>query len=332
MTTEPCPPRRRWHAGWWLVGFVVLACAWAGWREYDYRAAISEAKAAGWHYESGESAMRMATWTDRYRRLGLPIGTDLATAGPLLSRLRPTSLVALRCPDTHLDALRGLTALQRLDLSASSRLQIMALNNIVLPPIRRGISLYADELLSKGFHSHSSRNWWPYDMYEPWRDKRTLRGLPVWNDFNLYSTGLQDVDALRGLSALRELDLHGCMGLQNVDGLRGLPALTMLDLSGCTGLQNVDALRGLRVLRELNLSACSGLQNADGLRDLPALQRLNLTGCNGLSAPALRELRVALPEARIDFPDGTLDPPQPKREVWLWGVSVVLPTDEDGGE
>jgi hypothetical protein len=162
----------------------------------------------------------------------------------------------------------------------------MALNNIVLPPIRRGISLYADELLSKGFHSHSSRNWWPYDMYEPWRDKRTLRRLPVWNDFNLYSTGLQNVDALRGLSALRELDLHGCMGLQN----------------------------------------------ADGLRDLPALQRLNLTGCNGLSAPALRELRVALPEARIDFPDGTLDPPQPKREVWLWGVSVVLPTDEDGGE
>lgn len=317
------PRRRRWHPLWWLLGLTLAVCGWMVWREYDFRAAIREAKAAGWQYERRDpvtliladwrTAGMKATWKDRYSRVGLPVGTDLATAAPLLSRLRPTRLVALRCPDTHLDALRGLTALQRLDLSAGSRLQFANWNDSALPPTRRGIITLGD--LSLGYFkpvvSHEGtlrtlRNWYWYMPWEDIRTTRTLRGIPVPNDFHLYSTGPRDVDALRGLSALRELDLHGCMGLQNVDGLRGLPALATLYLSGCTGLQNVD-----------------------GLRDLPALQRLNLVGCTGLSVPALRELRTALPEARIAFPDGTLDPPQPKREVWLWGVSVVLPTDEE---
>ena len=134
--SDPAPsphsvPARRWS--WWVKrsapAAAVALCAWVGWREYDHRAAIREAQAAGWGWESRDpvalirgnwrAAGKKATWTNHYRRVALPVGTDLATAGPRLARLRPTSLVALRCPDTHLAALGGLTALQSLNLSTS---------------------------------------------------------------------------------------------------------------------------------------------------------------------------------------------------------------------
>ncbi len=99
-----------------------------GWRAYDYRAAGREARAAGFGFEESptawaairtdwRSALRLATWTERERRLKLPDGTDLAPLRPLLLRLDPTDLTAREC--RHLDALRGLTRLRYLDLTGS---------------------------------------------------------------------------------------------------------------------------------------------------------------------------------------------------------------------
>ena len=268
--------RRFWHPGWWLLALALAGCAWLGWREYDFRCAIREAKAAGFWWESREpfdairkdwrAAFHKETWTERYRMVILPDGTDLAAARPLLTRLQPTVLVAPGCPNAHLDALRGIPALRGLDLSGCTG----------LPNVD------------------------------------ALRGLPALRRLDLSGcTGLLNVDALRGLPALQELCLHGCTGLPNVDALRGLPALRRLDLVGCTGLLNVDGFRGLPALRELYLNGCTGLQNVDGLRGLPALQVLHLHGCTALPASALRELQSALPKTDIHFPDGTNDPPAP---------------------
>ena len=44
------------------------------------------------------------------------------------------------------------------------------------------------------------------------------------------------MDALRGLSGLREIDVSDSSALQNVDALKGLSGLKGLDLRGCPKL------------------------------------------------------------------------------------------------
>ena len=120
----------------------------------------------------------------------------------------------------------------------------------------------------------------------------------------------ENVDALKGLTALKSLDLRCCTALQNVDALKDLTDLRYLNLSYCTALQNVDGLKSLTALQILVLIDCDALQNVGVLKGLTSLQSLNLYGCHKIPAAALRELRAALPNTDITFPDGTKNPPQ----------------------
>ena len=120
----------------------------------------------------------------------------------------------------------------------------------------------------------------------------------------------ENLDALKGLTALQYLGLGDCPALQNADGLKGLIALQDLNLTGCAALHNVDAIKGLTALQTLNLYRCTALQNVDGIKGLTGLQWLNLYRCDKIPAAALRELRAALPNTVITFPDGTNNPPQ----------------------
>lgn len=74
--------------------------------------------------------------------------------------------------------------------------------------------------------------------------------------------------------------------------------------------QNVDALKGLTDLQYLKLIRFPALQNVDALKNLNGLQSLDLRFCNRIPAVALRELRAALPNTDITFPDGSKNPPQ----------------------
>ena len=96
---------------------------------------------------------------------------------------------------------------------------------------------------------------------------------------------------------------------ENLDALKGLTALRRLDLDGCSALQNVDALKGLTGLQGLYLSYCPVLQNVDALKSLTALRKLNIYGCEKIPAAVLDELRAALPKIDINSGDFTRDPP-----------------------
>ncbi|MBV9128455.1 MAG: hypothetical protein JO117_10250, partial [Verrucomicrobia bacterium] len=126
---------------------------------------------------------------------------------------------------------------------------------------------------------------------------------------------LQNVDSLKGSSALENLFLFDCPALQNVDGLKGLSALKSLSLTGCRALQNVDDLKELsalqrldlnhcQALRNVDLSGCRALQNVDDLKELSALQSLDLSGCEALPKEDLASLVAALKRTRITLPDG----------------------------
>lgn len=252
MSDLPMARRRRrlWHPGWWLLALALGGCAWLGWREYDYRCAVREAKAAGWQWDRRDPFTLILadwrvtgskkTWTERYRSVELPYGTDLAAARPLLGRLHPTNLSAPGSPNTNLDALRWLPALQRLDLSGCIGLQ----------------------------------------------NVDALRGLPVLQTLYLDGcTALQNVDGLSGLPALQTLTLTDCAGLQNVDALRGLSMLQSLGLQRCTGLQNADGLRGLPALQWLYLIGCPAL-TPSALRELrAALPGTSILFPDGTDAP-----------------------------------------------
>ena len=126
-------------------------------------------------------------------------------------------------------------------------------------------------------------------------------GLSFWADEN--------VDILKGLTGLKGLEVGGCPALQNVDDLKGLTALQRLDLAGWPALQNVDGLKDLTGLQQISINS-TALQNVDGLKGITGLKELDLTGSNKIPAAALRELRAALPNTDITFPDGTKNPPQ----------------------
>jgi hypothetical protein len=124
-------PRGRW-VGRGLVLLAIAAIAWVGWREFDHRAAIREARAAGYTWKVREpialiradwrAAFRKETWTESYRHLNVGEGRDLASLRPLLLRLRPTVLIANHCKDANLDALKGLSGLQTLFLYGCTKL------------------------------------------------------------------------------------------------------------------------------------------------------------------------------------------------------------------
>ena len=109
-------------------------------------------------------------------------------------------------------------------------------------------------------------------------------------------TALQNVDGLKGLTALGKLNLSACPALQNVNGLKGLTALWHLDLSDCSALQNVDGLNGLASLQHLNLRDCPAVQNVDAIKGLTALQGLILDGC-----PTLQNVEILKRLTVLDF-------------------------------
>jgi len=76
------------------------------------------------------------------------------------------------------------------------------------------------------------------------------------------------------------------------------------------GDQNVDALKGLTDLQYLKLIRFHQLQNVYALKSLTGLQSLDLSLSFRIPATALRELRAALPNTDITFPDGSKNPPQ----------------------
>lgn len=150
---------------------------------------------------------------------------------------------------------------------------------------------------------------------------------------SLRTTRFEHMDGIKGLSSLRSLDLGSCIALKNVDGLKGLSRLQTLDLGLCEALQNLDGLKEHTHLRTLNLTQCTSLQdadglkrltglrklilyncftlkNVDGLKGLTGLQVLDLSNCAEIPATSLQELRAALPNTDITFPDGRKTPPE----------------------
>ena len=204
--------------------------------------------------------------------------------------------------------------------------EIYAFNNAVQMAKEAGFVWYSDDpitLIHKDWRNALKKDTWN----NTWRPHNRELQMPDVTDLDDYRqmlhslrptyifldgcAKLQNVDGLRNLTSLVELDLRDCIKLQNVDGLRDLTALERINLECCTALQNVDGLKGLTSLEVLLLSNCTELKNVDGLKGLTSLSILDLRGCEKIPEADLRELRTAIPNnTNIVFPNGTTIPPQ----------------------
>ncbi len=127
-----------------------------------------------------------------------------------------------------------------------------------------------------------------------------LRGLTSLRALEIgYCTSLRNLDGLKGLPQLKHLVFLGCSALPNLDGLQGLTKLESIQLDECTALQNLDGLKGLANLKYLRLNGCSSLENVDAIKALTQLRDVTIYGRRKLSAEAIATLKAAIPNTQI---------------------------------
>ncbi len=118
----------------------------------------------------------------------------------------------------------------------------------------------------------------------------------------LTASGCRQVDALRGLTRLRILDLSGS-DVKDLAPLAGLGQLRLLDLRGCTGVVDLAPLAGLMRLQQLYLGG-TGVADLAPLASLAQLHWLDLWDCTGLGEEAVAAFQKGHPQVRGHYPNG----------------------------
>ena len=137
----------------------------------------------------------------------------------------------------------------------------------------------------------------------------TLKGLTALRTFHLGGcSALQNVDGLEHLTALKGLILYDCLALRDVNGLRRLTSLRYLYIADSQALTNVDALKGLTSLQDVGLIKCTALENVDGLKNLTSLTEISLRNCSALRS--VKPVKGLLALKKVDVTGCTKLPPE----------------------
>ena len=88
-----------------------------------------------------------------------------------------------------------------------------------------------------------------------------------------------DLSFLYSLPGLEQLTL-AAQPLTDLEALRPLTGLKELDLSFCTKLTDLSAIAGMQSLEKLILDRCSGIKSLDGIGIMNRMRELNLNGTN----------------------------------------------------
>ncbi|MFK7769509.1 MAG: leucine-rich repeat domain-containing protein [Mariniblastus sp.] len=117
----------------------------------------------------------------------------------------------------------------------------------------------------------------------PFRNLDFLKGLTRLENLNLYqSEELVDIKGLAELPRLKELCLgYGCKNLNDFVVFNSLPELQLLEIKDCPSIESMRVFAVLTKLKKLNLAGCN-LQRLDGVENFAELEDLDLTGCTKL--------------------------------------------------
>ncbi len=227
----------------------------------------------------------------------LVIGSELARL-PNLSSLDFSPAKQI----TDLEPLKGLTALQRLDLTGTQAANLEPLKGLTALQVLDLTGAQAANLEPlKGLTALQTL----YLSGTQAANLEPLKGLTALQTLYLGSTQAANLEPLKGLTALQRLDL-GSTQAANLEPLKGLTALQTLYLSG-TPVANLEPLKGLTALQTLYLSG-TPVANLEPLKGLTALQTLYLSGTpvanleplKGLTALQTLYLFLGTPVANLE--------------------------------
>ena len=115
--------------------------------------------------------------------------------------------------------------------------------------------------------------------YHPVNDLEAVRGLTALTQLEAtVSSDFSDLSPLASLKQLKRLKLINCMAVGDLAPLSKLTALQSLSLRGCGPLVDLRPLTGMEGLMHLILSGACGLHDLSALAELSQLQTLNLSG------------------------------------------------------
>jgi hypothetical protein len=295
----------------WLGALVLAVVAWVGWRAYDHRAAIREAKSLGWEWRSEgplelirqdwRVAFQRETWK---RKASVEIPRDFASHSQLIHRLNPTRLTVWN--DGDLASLAGLSHLEDLKIdflwgkaeASEMSPDVSGLKNLpkleVLHLSRRGV---------KNLNGLSEFKTLKRITVTNCPDLQNLQGLsdlPALEFFEVNGCAIADLTGLKQLPKLTAVGVQGCPNLQTLKDLAAAEALQMLLISECPQLQGVDVIAGLANLEEVRLFRCTSLENYAVFKALKKLKRLEIYECPKFSTTAAQDLSSARPGLVID--------------------------------
>jgi hypothetical protein len=202
----------------------------------------------------------------------------LDLAGP---QVHDAGAARARCPADaqpekveNIEPLKGLTALQRLDMTGT--------NVRNLEPLKGLTALQWLDLSSTNVENLEPLKGLTALRYLSlvWTTKvenlEPLRGLTELQLLHLGNTKVENLEPLKGLTALQWLDVSGTR-VRNLQPLKGLTALQHLDLGGATSVEDLEPLKGLTALQLLQLGK-TNVENLEPLKGLTALQWLDVDG------------------------------------------------------
>ena len=118
------------------------------------------------------------------------------------------------------------------------------------------------------------------------------------------SSKLTDLDGLKDLKKIRELDLDGCSSLIKLEQIKSLDQLTNLNFGMCEKIETIDFLSHLKNLTKVNLQGCFGIENLPSLDDLNNLRELNLNSTS-ISTEDCGKLEDLNHLVHLTFPNGS---------------------------
>lgn len=118
------------------------------------------------------------------------------------------------------------------------------------------------------------------------------------------SLKLTDLNGIKDLKRIEELDLDGCSSLIEVEQIKNLDQLTDLNFGMCEKIENLDFLIHLKYLAKVNLQGCFGIENVPSLNGLGNLKELNLNSTS-ISIEDCGKLEDLTHLVHLTFPNGS---------------------------
>jgi Leucine-rich repeat (LRR) protein len=139
-----------------------------------------------------------------------------------------------------------------------------------------------------------------------WRQEvlESLDGLqaPNLEEISIASIGLKDINALKNMHKLKDVDVSGNPELKEINSLASsAKVIQNLDLSNCDKLQSIQPICGASALKKIKLDGCEKIDSLIALNESKILEEISIDGSSLSSLEGLEHVMLKNVEVRYLF-------------------------------